>query len=102
MKRNFIFFIAGFIGLMFVKDIHPRSGSGVKPDIDFGKIPLYFIANHGQVKGKAKFYAKASRYTLWLTKQGLVFDSFKKVEDNNTPRPFGGRPFQEEKEKFWV
>ncbi|MCP4216902.1 MAG: hypothetical protein GY765_19785 [bacterium] len=48
--------------------------NAVKPDIDFGKIPLYFITNKGQVDAQAKFYARASRYTLWLTKSGLVFD----------------------------
>jgi len=47
---------------------------------DFGKIPLYFIPNEGQVAGRALFYAKTSRYTLWLTKQGLVFDSLRKIE----------------------
>ncbi len=52
----------------------------VKPDLNFGKFLLYFIFNKGQVNEKAKFYAKASRYTLWLTKEGLVFDSFKKLK----------------------
>jgi len=46
----------------------------LKVDFDYGKIPLYFIPNKGQVHEKALFYAKASRYTLWITKQGLVFD----------------------------
>jgi hypothetical protein len=55
------------------------NGQGVKPGIDFGKIPLYFITNKGQVKEKAKFYARASRYTLWLTKDELVFDSTRKA-----------------------
>ena len=45
--------------------------------IDFDSLPLYFTANQGQVDGKARFYAKAARYTLWLTEGGLVFDSFK-------------------------
>jgi Leucine-rich repeat (LRR) protein len=44
----------------------------------FGKIPLYFIANQGQVDEQTLFYARTSRYTLWVTKQGLVFDSIKK------------------------
>jgi hypothetical protein len=60
------------------QDINPRGT--LKPDLNFGKFPLYFIFNKGQVNEKAKFYAKASRYTLWLTKEGLVFDSFKKVK----------------------
>ncbi len=55
-----------------------KQGGVLKPDLNFGKFPLYFITNKGQVHKKAAFYAKASRYTLWLTKEGLVFDSFKR------------------------
>jgi len=47
---------------------------------NFGKIPLYFIPNEGQVDERALFYAKASRYTLWLTKEGLVFDSTRRIK----------------------
>jgi hypothetical protein len=61
------------------KDI--QSPGAVKPDLNFGKFPLYFIFNKGQVNKKAKFYAKASRYTLWITKEGLVFDSFRRSQD---------------------
>ena len=47
---------------------------------DFGKIPLYFIANKGQIDEQARFYARASRYTLWITPQGMIFDSVKKTK----------------------
>jgi len=47
----------------------------------FGKIPLYFIANKGQVDREALFYAKAGDYTVWITRAGLVFDSVKKAEE---------------------
>ena len=102
MKKNLLFVLAVFMGILFVfasgpgaklvninmndldlnskpQDIKP--GSGVKPDIDFGRIPLYFIFNQGQVNKKAKYYTKASGYSLWLTGGGLVFDSIRKVED---------------------
>jgi hypothetical protein len=59
------------------------STPALKPDINFGKIPLYFIQNRGQVNKAAQFYAKASRYTLWLTKEGLVFDS---TRTNKNPK----------------
>ncbi|MGD2084661.1 MAG: SBBP repeat-containing protein [Candidatus Aminicenantes bacterium] len=65
----------------------------VKRDPDFGKIPLYFIPNQGQVDEKARLYAKTSRYMLWMTKQGLVFDSIRKVEATH-PAP-SGHPSQE-------
>ncbi len=60
------------------------SGNPSGLHVDFGSIPLYFTANRGQVDGRALFYANASRYTLWLTEEGLVFDSFKS-ESPETP-----------------
>lgn len=56
----------------------------LKLNPDFGKIPLYFIPNEGQVDETALFYAKASRYTLWLTKEGLVFDSTRRTKKEST------------------
>ncbi len=49
-------------------------------DINYGKLPLYFIPNAGQVDEKALFYADTSRYTLWLTRNGLVFDSTRSTD----------------------
>ncbi len=57
-----------------------QSKGKLKVDVDFAKIPLYFIANQGQVNAKARFYARASRYTLWLTREGLIFDEIKKQD----------------------
>jgi len=57
------------------------SGTVVKRNPDFGNIPLYFIPNQGQVNEKARFYAKTSRYTLWMTKEGLIFDSIRKTKE---------------------
>jgi len=97
MKKSFILLLVLFVGLLFafasgekmqdirdlyinVKSPNNQVTSAVKPDINFGNIPLYFVFNKGQVHKKVKFYAKASRYTLWLTKEGLVFDSMRKVD----------------------
>jgi hypothetical protein len=51
-------------------------------DRDWGNIPLYFIPNKGQVNEEALFYTKTSRYTLWLTKDSLIFDS--SIKQNET------------------
>jgi len=125
MNKNFVFVCVILTALLFISastsvsgnankmqdiktldlSVNPRdinSRGTVKPDLNFGKFPLYFIFNKGQVNKNAKFYAKASRYTLWLTKEGLVFDSVKKVKakaeveegkERHTP-PFG-HPSQE-------
>ncbi|MGD2085439.1 MAG: SBBP repeat-containing protein [Candidatus Aminicenantes bacterium] len=118
MKKIFILVFFIFFGLFIIYSTVPADGEGtrmqdiprpdlsvipwdrqqnstaeVKPEVNFGKIPLYFIFNKGQVNQQAKFYAKASRYTLWLTKEGLVFDSVTKVkvkaEVEEEAAPFG-------------
>ncbi|MCP4214113.1 MAG: hypothetical protein GY765_05625 [bacterium] len=60
-----------------VPNMHP----GAKVDRDFAKTPLYFVFNKGQVNRKATFYAKAPRYTLWLTGEGLVLDGTRRIGD---------------------
>jgi len=67
---------------------------------DFGKIPLYFIPNKGQVDESALFYAKASKYTLWLTKEGLVFDSLRQVKKEPFENRDGPIPLKHSLEDF--
>jgi hypothetical protein len=93
-----------------IKKPDVKSSGYIKRDPGFGNIPLYFIPNHGQVDEKVRFYAKTPAYTLWMTKEGLMFDSVKKVEvkaeveeghpsqEKHTP-PFG-HPSQEGNKKI--
>jgi len=86
LKILFLFVLFGFLlihsPVTQVKDLGLRQVMGF-PDslinrevnLDYGRIPLYFVLNEGQVGNRALFYAKTSGYTLWLTKNGLVFDS---------------------------
>lgn len=55
---------------------------------DYGKIPLYFVPNEGQVDEKALFLAKTSRYTLWVTKEGFIFDIVGKLKKKNNGNKF--------------
>jgi len=64
------------------KDAEPSQSLNLNPD--FGKIPLYFIPNEGQAEKNVLFYAKTSSYTLWLTKEGLVFDSTRRIKKEST------------------
>lgn len=69
-----------------LSNINPRKA--IAPG--FGKIPLYFAPNKGQLNDKAKFYSKTSPYTLGKTTEVLLFDIIRKAggEGVNTPRPF--------------
>jgi len=40
----------------------------------YGRLPLLFIPNQGQIDGRVKFYLKTSGQTLYLTTEGIVFD----------------------------
>lgn len=66
-----------------------KTSANMKLDLDFGKIPLYFIPNKGQVDERVKFYAKTSRFALWMTKKGLVFDSVRQAEVTHSPHSPG-------------
>ena len=53
----------------------PRAPEPPVPIPDFGRVPPSFIPNAGHVAAEAVFYARASRYTLWMTEGGLIFDA---------------------------
>lgn len=44
----------------------------------YGKIPLFFTKNEGQVDPKAEYYTKGPSSTIWVTRDGLVFDFFRR------------------------
>jgi hypothetical protein len=43
----------------------------------YGKLPLYFIENKGQLDSRVRFYVKTSSQTLYFTDHGIVFDLFR-------------------------
>jgi hypothetical protein len=88
-KRSFCTAFFTFVAVIVLTTAFSLGGwarqvDGLKPapTADFGNIPLYFIPNRGQVDDTALFYAKTPRYTLWLTRQGMVFDSFPSTDSN--------------------
>ena len=107
LKSLFLFMflvLLSFKNVIVVKaenqDQRQKISKSLKISPDYAKIPLYFIPNEGQINEKALFYAKASRYTLWMTEEGLVFDSIKRTKkkenesrsshpkDRNNPEDF--------------
>ncbi|MCP4213967.1 MAG: hypothetical protein GY765_04880 [bacterium] len=57
----------------------PPSKPFSNPAVSTCNIPLYFMSNKGQMNSKALFYAKTSRYTLWLTRDSLYFESSRRI-----------------------
>jgi len=52
----------------------------------YGKLPLLFIQNQGQLDGSVEYYAKTSGQTLYFTKENIVFDliRYEKVEASHS------------------
>jgi hypothetical protein len=46
----------------------------------FGRLPLYFIENRGQVDKRVKFYAQSGGQTTWFTKEGVVVTLTRRLE----------------------
>ena len=47
----------------------------------YGKLPLYFIENKGQLDPKVRFYVKTSGQTLYFTDGGIVFDLLRREKE---------------------
>jgi hypothetical protein len=50
-----------------------RQPSSAKVDASFGKIPLHFIPNHGQVDSRVHYYVQGKDKTVYFTPEGLTF-----------------------------
>ena len=84
----FLLVLLVLVSAQLKQDLGPVKShqKGLTHDINFEKLPLDFIVNKGQVDKQAAFYARTSFYTLWVTAEGLVFDSMKKEAENNFKR----------------
>jgi hypothetical protein len=74
----------------------------VKLDPDFGKMPLYFIANKGQLDERVAFYVQGKDKAIYFTEGGVTF-VLGKAAPKKTPgraeemMPFGDEPRQAER-----
>jgi len=63
----------------------------VKLQETYGKLPLYFIQNNGQVDEKVKFYEKGSGHATFFTKEGVYLSLHKEAEVNKSVMEQGNR-----------
>jgi hypothetical protein len=74
-----IVFLAGFGGqeptvqtVSFQTSSIPGSAA-LKVDRDFGKMPLYFIPNQGQMDAQVAYYIQGKGKTIYFTSEGLTY-----------------------------
>ena len=63
-----------------------KPDGGVSVDRDFGKMPLYFIENQGQLDKDVGFYVQGSDKTLYFTPQGVTFVLTGKASEGEAPK----------------
>jgi hypothetical protein len=84
-----------FVTMMLIVFGYASSAGGVVGDPkklevleSYGKIPLYFIKNRGQLDKRVKFYNKAQGHTTFFTREEVVF----RLHGPNTRLPSGTPP----------
>jgi len=55
-----------------VKTTEPTEAQKAKVNKSYGKLPLYFIENKGQVDGQVSFYERGAGHATFFTKDGVV------------------------------
>jgi hypothetical protein len=60
------------IGERFPLKRSPASGA-LRVDKDFGKMPLYFIPNQGQMDARVDYYLQGKDKTIYFTSEGLTY-----------------------------
>jgi len=64
-----------------------NTGEVVKAQVAeaYGKLPLLFIENQGQLNAEVKYYVKAAGQTIYFTDGGIVFDLVRYEETQDIP-----------------
>ena len=96
----FCFYVA--CAALFAAQSGTGSGPALKPAGAGGAAPLYFITNGGQTDAAALFYARTPGYTLWLTREGFLFDRIEKDKNGGTSRSVSGLVFKNANKNFEV
>lgn len=50
-----------------------RTGATTRVETDWGKMPLYFITNQGQMDARVAYYVQGGDKTLYFTPDGITF-----------------------------
>lgn len=90
---------ATFIFYLFLLSLPALSGASAPADKSeqnrvlkaYGKLPLYFVENKGQLDPKVHFQVKRPGETLYFTDEGIIFDLFrqKKTEKKSDRKKIG-------------
>lgn len=86
------------------------AGARIQADLNFGRMPLYFIPNKGQIEGAAAYYIQGKDKTLYFCDEGLTFvlreqttrGSKEKMLDSKNPALVAGPAESEKPGRSWT
>ena len=99
-KRQAILGLLIIVGLLIqlglIVDVHaksvstptetsPDSATRARIEENFGKLPLYFIENRGQMDSQVAYYVKGHDKSLFFTSQGVTFLLREEGDGSSTP-----------------
>jgi hypothetical protein len=74
VARRFGWLIAVVVLALSLSPAAPHSqATTVQAQMDWGQMPLYFVANQGQMDGRVAYYVQGSDKTLYFTPEGVTF-----------------------------
>ena len=71
--------------------------TAVKIDNDYGKMPLFFIPNHGQMDKKVYYYVQGKDKTVYFTSEGITYSL---ISQSESSKPGPGSPGSRSKQEF--
>jgi len=73
----YVYFMAVVLGFGYISDadVKGMNVESIKARVQesYGKLPLYFIQNDGQVDERVRFYEKGSGHCVFFTERGIYF-----------------------------
>ena len=73
----YVYFMAVVLGFGYISDadVKGMNVESIKARVQesYGKLPLYFIQNDGQVDERVRFYDKGSGHCVFFTERGIYF-----------------------------
>lgn len=79
-----------------VKLKSPVAEQTVTVSRDFGKLPLYFIKNMGQLEKDVRYFEKGSGHATYFTNEGVYLNLTRRVAEDRS-KPSSGEAFEVEK-----
>jgi len=84
----------------------PKANAGLKTDLDFGRLPLFFIANQGQIDERVNYYIQGRDKTIYFSSDGLTMvlwgnNEMKDHDDRRASFSGRGQRFSSDHPRGW-